>query len=822
MTEPTPRGGAPRARASANGHPPRGEAPRPRRRRAGLGAHAIKRQRSRKRTALKIVLVLVALFSAMGLAGVGAVYAVYQSYRSSLPDSAQLTLMEPPSDTRVYDRAGNLIGVIRGDDRHVHVALPDISRWAVLATVDVEDKHFYEEASWNLQRIVKAGWDDLRQGANAQGASTITQQLAKISFLGFSDRSWERKIKQVMLGIDIENNFTKDQILEMYMNRIAYGNHSIGIEAAAETYFHKTAKNLDLAEAAMVAGLPNSPIYLDPLRHISSVDVNPQAKARQATVLQLMANAGDITQAEADAAAVEPLTYHYFTDSEPPDSGFLEYVKNYLQSKFGAAFLNPGGWEVHTSLDPNLQNIAQTTLHDEVKANGTNFNMHDGAVVAMNPQNGEVLAMVGTWDPNDPDIGQVNLATDRAQPGSTMKLFTYTGAIASRQVTMKSPIVDVPLKLKQSSGTTYEVHNYDLAYHGTCELQVCLGNSFNIPAVKVQQKVGILQLTAMEVAAGLTSLADTGSPQYPANNVPCSDCYAATLGALTYGVTPLEFADGASTLASLGVHHDTAPVLTITDRLSGATVYAHDAAAESQRAIPAEAAYITAQMTSNDKNRVREFGAHGPLTLADRRVSAKTGTTEDYSSNWTVGYTPQLVSVVMVRNPVQNCLNPADAPTVRAKGGDPTSLFGPKDVARYGLKPYATPCGPLESGPGGVRSGITGAAPIWNKFMKSALAGVKPTWYDKPANVVQQGTGDDAFFFLPGTETGYDESKCYHYGTASEPGDKCLYTGTVPGVAPPAPPPTPKPAPSPTPPPGFPPLPPGPPVIPPGYPPPPG
>src|SRR5262249_50445619 len=161
--------------------------------------------------------------------------------------------------------------------------------------------------------------------------------------------------------------------------------------------------------------------------------------------------------------------------------------------------------------------------------------------------------------------------------------------------------------------------------------------------------------------------------------IPCDDCWAATLGALTYGVTPLEFASGVGTLAALGVHHDTAPVLSITDRATGAVVYAHDSKQESQRVIPESAAFITAEITSNDRNRVREFGAKGLLPLPDRRVSAKTGTTEDYSSNWTVGYTPSLVTVVVVRNPTQSCLNPADSGTVRARGGDPSQLYSPAD-----------------------------------------------------------------------------------------------------------------------------------------------
>lgn len=760
-----------------------------------------KRQRSRRRTAVKIVLVVIAIISAMGLAGVGAVYAIYQNFRNSLPDATQLALMEPQSDTRVYDRGGNLIGIIRGDTRHVHVGLDSMSRWARLATVDVEDRQFYSEASWNLQRIIKSGWDDLRTNSASQGAPTITQQLAKLSFLDVEDRSITRKAKQVILGIEIENNFSKDQILEMYMNRIDYGNHSIGIEAAAETYFHKSARDLDLAEAAMLVGLPNSPYYLDPNRHDSSQTVNPASKDRQKVVLQAMVSVSDITQAQADAAFAEPLTFHYFTDSEPQDSNFLEYVRSYLQQKFGDAYLNPGGWEVHTSLDPHLQQLAQQTVHDEVAANGDRFNMHDGALVSMDPQTGEVLALVGAWDPNDPNIGQVPLATSRLQPGSTIKLFTYTAAFASRQFTMHTPILDAPIHLKQSTGQTYSPMNYDRSWHGTCELQVCFGNSFNIPAVKTEAAVGIPYITDLEIAAGLTSLA---AP----DNRPAPDQYAATLGALHYGVTPLELANGVSTLAALGVHHDIAPVLTITDRASGKVIYAHDPAAESQRVIPSNAAFITAAITSNDANRVREFGAHGLLTLPDRKVSAKTGTTEDFSSNWTVGFTPQLVSVVVVANPTPNCLSPAD---VGKPGVDPTRFYTPQDLPK-GLKPATTPCGPLN----GVASGITGAAPIWNKYMKAALAGVKPSWYDKPADILVQGAGDGAYYYLPGTAAGYTDGKCYHYGPAPEPGDKCIYNGNTPYVAPPA---TPTPAPA-TPAPAAPPAPypgpPGPPAPPPG------
>ena len=764
-----------------------------RRRRAGLATRAAARRRSpRQRLALKITLLVVAGLSAIGLAGIAVAYATYQSYRSQLPDAVTLGSMEPAQDTRVYDRDGNLIAIFYSNQRHDHVALRDVSRWVRLAAVDVEDKRFYTEGSWDLLRIVKAGYEDLRNRGATQGASTITQQLAKVSFLPFGDRSIERKAKQVILGIEIENNFTKDQILEMYLNRIEYGNRSIGIETAAETYFHKSARDLDLAEAAMLAGLPNSPTVYNPLNHDSSTNVNPLAVQRQKTVLDSMVNNGDITAAQAKAAAEETrqMVFHYAGESEPTPTAFTEYVRSYLEQKFGGAFLNPGGWRVETTLNPPQQRLAQQSVHDGVAA-VANVNAHDGALVGIDPRTGEIMSMVGAADPTNTDIGQFNAATHRLQPGSTIKLFTYTAAIASREFTMRSPIVDTPIHLKIPGSPDYSPKNYDRTFHGTCIVQRCLGNSYNVPAVKVEAKLGVPYVTDLEVAAGLTSLADVGgnSPEYPANNRPGQYSYAATLGGLTYGVSPLELADGVATIADLGVHHAPAPVRRILDS-SGKVIYAHDPTVEGNRVIPASVAFIISEITSNDANRASAFGPNGLLTLPDRRISAKTGTTENFLSNWTVGWTPNLVSVVWVGNANPSCLRPEDVGALQKKltGGDTISdPFTPDELAKYGLKPVSSSCGHLVNS-----TGITGAAPIWNSFMKAAIIPNDKSWYTKPADVLEEGTGDNGYFYLPGTTYTYDETHCSYYGPAPDPGNPCIYNGTTPYVAPP---PTPTPGP---------------------------
>lgn len=770
-----------RAAAGSNG----------RRRRSGIHTRTTNGIRHRHRRGLRIALFIVALFSALGVVGVGIIYAEYVNFKNQLPDAATLKAMEPPIDSHVYDRAGNLIGVLHNSDfRHEHIAIGNVSIWAKEATVDVEDKHFYENSSWDLGRIIKAGWENLRHQANAGGASTITEQLAKISFLS-PERSLDRKIKQVILGAEIESNFSKPQILEMYLNRIAYGNHAIGIETAARLYFQKSAHDLDLAEASMLAGLPNSPTTFNPLNHDPGVDVNPLAKQRQHVVLQAMVSAGDITTEQADKAYAEKLTYYPWEQSEPYTyPNFRQFLVDWLNVKFGDQYIKPGGWDIYTTIDPVKQKLAQDAVTKGVAAIDPKDNAHDGALVSMDPKTGEILAMVGSSNPDDKTINIRNLAYEPRQPGSTIKLFTYTAAIASRQFTMTTPILDAPISLP-AQPKPYTPLNYDRQWHGTCQLQQCLGNSFNVPAVKVEVKVGIPLITDLEIATGLKELADPGSR-------PWATLWPATLGGIPNGISPLELADGVSTIADLGVQHDPVPVTRITGRTDHKVIYAHDPLLTGRQVVPADVAFIMNEITSNDHNRYREFGPSSMLTLKDRRVSAKTGTTENFSSNWTVGWTPDLVSVVFVGNPNQSCLNgEKDAAALQAllrRRGDKTNVsdtvFTAAEVKGYGFTPLPPPCGPLE-----YSTGITGAAPIWNQYMKTALANTPKHWYTKPADVIGSSKSDDGDFFLPGTQ-----APCYYYAPEADPNNYCTYSGPyVPPAATPSPAPgaaTPTPAPA--------------------------
>jgi len=723
---------------------------------------------------VRILLITLTVLGSLAGGLAGAVLVAYASYRTQLPDAQTVAAMEPALDSHVYDAKGDLIAVFNDPgSRHVHASLDSISRWVRLATIDVEDRHFYSEGSWDLPRLVKAGWDNIRHTGVTQGASTITEQLAKISFFNSPERSIDYKIKEIVLGNGLDAAFTKNQILEMYLNRVPYGNHAIGIETAAELYFFKPVSALDLAESSLLAGLPQSPSQLDPVIHDPSTTINPDAKVRQHDVLAAMVNNGDITRQQADLAFNEALTVHSWSESTPDQyPSVRDYVSKWLSSRYGSSYINPGGWDIFTTIDPARQAAAETALRNGITAIRNAHNAKDGAVVNIDPKTGAVLAIVGAWDYSDPEVGQTDMALQRRSPGSTIKLFTYSAALASHLFTMTTPVLDAPVTLYPGPGQPpYSPLNYDRNWHGTCLIKACLGNSLNVPAVKVEAAVGIPYITNLEIAAGIGSYANGTAPGHR----PCPTCYSATLGG--FPVTPLELADSAATIADLGVHHDASPIDHIVDRGTGRTFFTLDPASSARRVVPENVAFIINEIISNDANRVMDFGAHGDLWLPDRRVSAKTGTAEFFLDNWTVGWTPDLVSAVWVGNPYPSCLQNADRHTMASAIAHGRTLytgmsindpFSPSDLAHYHLKPMNNSCGHLDNS-----SGITGAAPIWHKDIEAALAGVKPSWYTMPKDVVEVGTGDDGDFYLPGTSA------------SASTGGNCIFWGPDPNHPPP-------------------------------------
>src|SRR6184192_4781784 len=413
-----------------------------------------------------------------------------------LPSVIGLASTSLPQDMLIYGRRGNLLADV-GDqgDHRVVVPLGYISPNVINATIAVEDHTFYSNSGVDFGAVMRAALADYSHRGIKQGGSTISQQLVKQLFIGpHPDNSLQRKAKEAALALALNRNYSKQQILEMYLNTIFYGSQTYGIEAAAHSYFQTNAHDLTLAQASMLAGLPQAPTRYNPVVNFQS------AKQRQSQVLAAMVGEKYITAAQAEAAyAVKLQVSPPITKFEAPY--FVDYVLKTLAKppyNINNSDNNRKGYRVYTSLDLNLQHMAEQVVREQIAQKGNYYNFHDAALVSMNPKTGEVLAMVGGDDYTRPG-GQFNLAYDVPRPpGSSFKIFTYTDAIESRKVNMLSPVLDDAMVFPiggdgpgfVSGFAKYVPLNYDRRFHGTLPLKMVMGNSLNIPALKVELRTG--------------------------------------------------------------------------------------------------------------------------------------------------------------------------------------------------------------------------------------------------------------------------------------------------------------------------------------------
>jgi membrane peptidoglycan carboxypeptidase len=608
---------------------------------------------------------------------------------AGLPSTSNLSTARLPLSTRIYDRTGTVLlaEIHQGSERRHIVTLKQIAPAMQQATIAVEDRSFYQHGGLNLLRTGQAGLDDLLHLRFNQGGSTITQQLVKNIYLS-KDRSVMRKLDEAILAVEIEHQYSKAQILEAYLNRIYYGNRSYGVEAAAQTYFGKPASQLTVSEASFLAGLPQAPAELDPITNFNG------ARARQRVVLDAMVRNHAITPSQAVAAYAQKLSPQKASIADDVRApGFVHWVASQLEKTYGEELLKNGGLTVITSLDWNLQSIAERQVREKVMAL-QGQHVTDGALVALDPRTGAVLAMVGSAGADVPG-GQYNMAITPRQPGSAFKIFTYTAAVESQKFTMGSWVLDEPVNVRLADGSTYTPHNYDGAYHGWQPLPFALGNSFNIPAVKVELGTGTDRVVDVARRMGLATLNQPATSYQP----------SLTLGG--YEVPLLEMAAGAGTLAAQGTYEHPQPILRITAH-DGSTLYRFDPSANGKPALSPQVSFIMAQMLSDDRNRSLAFGRNSDLVIPGHHVAAKTGTTNDFRDNLTVGFTPNLAVAVWVGN------------------ADHTPM---RNV-----------------------SGIVGAAPIFHGFMTEALAGQADSWFAVPDGLHQVNMNGYVAFLLPGTE----------------------------------------------------------------------
>ena len=637
-------------------------------------------QREKRTTLLRVLGLLLGLVMVLGLAA----DAYAESFLGSLPDIRGLDASSLGGDIFITDRNGRLLADVTDQgNRKIYVHLSQVAPVMTKATVAIEDKNFWTNPGFDPEAIVRAALSNFRSRTITGGASTITQQLAKQLFLT-PDQTYERKVKELVLAYQLNNSYTKEQILELYLNRSYYGAQSYGVQAAAVTYFHKDAKDLDLAQAAMLAGLPQAPAQWSPI-------VNPEAsKARQHEVLNAMVRLGYITPEDMGKAQDEKLDiYGPVTNWSAPH--FVDYVLKELE-QLG---FKPGHAQllVKTTLDLDKQGFAEKVVRDNLNANTYRDpgGLLSSSLVSMDPKTGQILVMVGSPDYNGPG-GKFNFTTTYRNPGSSVKPFTYGAVINARKATMDTPIADSPSPLVISQGPgiePYKVYNYDHGTHGVQPLRVCLASSLNIPAVKSELSIGVPAVLEFWRNLGLHPWDPSGDPNGPVYN------YGAALTLGGYPITTLQEVTALSVYANMGVYHPAEALLTVTD-VHGQVLYQANPDATKRQAIDPGVAFIIASILSDDNNRALIFGHNSPLHMSDHTSAAKTGTTDNFKDALTIGFTPDIATVIWVGDILD--LN--------------HTMFNGSD-------------------------GVFVAAPAWHTYMEGVLAGVPDKWYSPPSDVVK-------------------------------------------------------------------------------------
>ncbi len=489
-----------------------------------------------------------------------------------------------------------------------------------------------------------------------QGGSTITQQLVKTTLLT-PERTLRRKIREAVLTIFIEIIYTKDKILESYLNNVPYGGTAWGIEAAALTYFNKSAKDLTLAQAALLSGLTQAPTRYSPFGS------NPQrAIERQHQVLRRMVEDGYITEGQANDAQKEELKFAKVTDLKAPH--FALFVKEQLVDKYGQDKVERGGLRVTTTLDLDLQEFAEKTVKDEI-GKLKSARVGNGAALSTNPRTGEIYAMVGSYDyfAEDED-GKVNVTIRSRQPGSSIKPLNYALAIEEGKITPATAFADIPTCFNVVGQQTYCPVNYDGNFHGAIQTRFALGNSYNIPAVRIIALNGLPNFVEFANKMGLSTITD-----------PDRYGLSLTLGGGEVKMVDMAVAFGA--LANMGIKQELVSILKVQD-YKGQTLE-EVKIKEGDRVLSTGTSYITSHILLDNNARANAFGTSSFLNVSGHtEVSVKTGTTNDRRDNWTLGYTPEVFVGVWVGN------------------NDNT---------------------PMAS----VASGVTGASPIWNRVIKRSL-----------------------------------------------------------------------------------------------------
>jgi 1A family penicillin-binding protein len=632
-----------------------------------------------------------------------------------LPSPKKLTSKENFAvSTQIFDRNGVLLYEIYGDEHRIPIDLETLPDHVLQATIAIEDKNFYKHIGIDLEGIIRAAKKNLTKDGSVEGGSTITQQLVKNALLT-KEKSIKRKIKEAVLAVITEVIYTKEEILEMYLNYISYGGTSVGIQSASKKYFDKNASELNAAEAALLAGLPQAPSIYSPFGSQPE-----KAKLRQSEVLRRMYEEEFISEEELKNAENQVLNFALSkTDIKAPH--FVFYVRDLLYQEFGEEIVERGGLRVTTTLDIDLQNKAQEIVTSEV-AKLKNYRVGNGASLVTKPNTGEILAMVGSVNYFDTaNDGQVNVTIAERQPGSSIKPLMYATAFQNKTLNPGTVLLDIPTCFKIPNQQDYCPKNYTGDFKGPVTVRQSLGNSLNITAVKSLKTIGVETFMNQATKMGISTWKD-----------PVNYGLSLTLGGGEIMMT--DMAQSFGVLANIGVKVPLISILEIKDYkgeiykenniqkrledLEFLTEFdAEISKNELERVMDKAPAYLTSHILQDNTARTMAFGSHSELVVKDQVVSVKTGTTNNMRDNWTIGYTPEFLVATWVGN------------------NDNKSMSS-------------------------IASGVTGAAPIFNDLMTHVLQDKESSWQDKPTDISMKGvcaTGMPASFSDNDCEVRYNE-----------------------------------------------------------------
>jgi len=593
-------------------------------------------------------------------------------YSRNLPHPDKIIDRSVAQSTKIYDRTGErLLFEVHGLERRTIIPLDQIPDYVKWGTILVEDKKFYEHGGFDIKGIIRAVGKDILTLSKKEGASTLTQQLVKNALLS-NEKAWSRKIKELVLSYQIERKFSKDQILQLYFNEIPYGSNAYGIESASQLYFNKSAKDLTIAEGAALAALPRATTFYSPFG--SNVD---RLLARKDFIIGMLKDGGYITPEQGEAAANEELVFSEKGNLLNSAPHFVIMVREQMAEKYGEREVEQGGLKIITTLDWDMQKAAEDAVASYAEQNKENFDATNAALVAIDPKNGHILAMVGSRDYFSEDIqGNFNVAAQgKRQPGSSFKPFVYAVGF-EKGYTDKTTLWDVDTEFgKKSDGKEYEPHNYDLKERGPISIRTALQGSINIPAVKMLYLAGAGNVIERAKEFGYTTLKDP-------------DVYGLSLVLGGAEVTLLEHTSAYAAFAAKGTHYEPVSVVSVEDSTGKMLQEWKESDAKGKEVMDKDIVLRLTDVLSDNSARAPFFGEANYLTLGGRPVAAKTGTTNDYRDAWTMGYTPQLAAGVWVGN--------NDFSAMRRGAG-----------------------------------GSAAAAPIWNKFMKIALENYPVEQFEK-------------------------------------------------------------------------------------------